>query len=129
MQTAPGGSTVTPLRAVVRVRVGWSESRGAAALSRVGGRFLHPRMSELRSLTLLSAAHNRLTMLPTGLGTPTSPPSPRAAEMLPDMRAVGGGGAAGLSALRSLTLAGNPLAPLPPALRERADIQLDVPRA
>jgi hypothetical protein len=32
------------------------------------GRFLHPRMSELASLTLLSAARNRLTMLPAGLG-------------------------------------------------------------
>ena len=42
-------------------------------------------MSELRSLTLLSAAHNRLTMLPTGLGqppTPTPPPPRRPAARL-----------------------------------------------
>jgi Leucine-rich repeat (LRR) protein len=43
-------------------------------------RFLHPRMSELQSLTLLSAANNRLTMLPASLAT--------------------------ISCLRSLTLAG-----------------------
>jgi len=65
-------------------------------------RFLHPRMSELQSLTLLSAASNRLTMLPASL--------------------------ASISCLRSLTLAGNSLAPLPPALRDRHDIDMDVPK-
>ncbi|KAJ1479089.1 hypothetical protein T484DRAFT_1815562 [Baffinella frigidus] len=60
-------------------------------------------MSELQSLTLLSAANNRLTMLPSSLAL--------------------------ISSLRSIALSGNPLAPLPPSLRERHDIEMDVPRA
>jgi Leucine-rich repeat (LRR) protein len=50
----------------------------------------------------VSAANNRLTMLPASLAT--------------------------IAPLRSISLMGNPLAPLPPALRERTDIELDIDR-